>query len=82
MKRDQIKSENEKKCKGKGSLLAGHRERRENVRCLCGPKLKTQNTWVLQAWSKFAQSFKHVGTFIPRYTIIKYHFHLMEKKII
>ena len=28
---------------------------------------------------QIAQSFKHVGTFIPRYIVIKYHFH-MEKK--
>ena len=32
--------------------LAYHKERREKVRCLCGPKLKALNTRVPQVWVK------------------------------
>ena len=36
--------------------------------------------WVPK-YGPIAQCFKHVGTFIPRYTIIKYHFLTLGKII-
>ena len=61
-------------------LERGERRERE-CNFLCGPKLKNESTWVLQAWVKFAHSFKYVGTLIPRYTIINYHFLTLGKII-
>ena len=58
------------------------RERREKINnFLLWSKLKCRNTWVPQAWVKFAHSFKYVGTPILRYTIIKYHFLSLGKII-
>ena len=30
---------------------------------------------------QFAQSFKHIGTFIPMYTLIQYHFHKLGNDV-
>ena len=63
MKRNQV---------GKASYglpLKGLGGERENF--FVWSKLKQPTTWVPQAWSKFAQSFKYIGIFIPRYTTIK-----------
>ena len=83
---DEERPQREKKMKrneGNASLLAEILEREERNQQLffCGPKLKCRNTWVPQAWVKFAHSFKYVGTLIPRSTIINYHFLTLGKII-
>ena len=42
------------------------------------PKMIVVKMWVLR-YGPIAQSFKHIGTFIPRYIIIEYHFHIWER---
>ena len=72
------------KRKMRGSLPLGRnleRGERKLTTFFCGPKLKCKNTWVPQAWVNFAHSSKYVGTLIPRYKIINYHFLTLGKII-
>ena len=56
-------------------------EERERERALfVWPRMIVINMWVPR-YGPIVQYFKHVGTFMPRYTIIKYHFLILGKII-
>ena len=63
-------------------LMASHyREEREMHNLFVCSKIKGTKQKGPTCMGQFAQCFKHVGTLIPRYIIIKYHFVTLEKII-
>ena len=61
-------------------FVAGYKGRREKVLYFVWPKMIVVKMWVPK-YGPIAQCFKHVGTLIPRYTIIKCHFLTLGKII-
>ena len=62
-------------------FVAGNkRGETERVLGFCVAKMIVVKMWV-QRYGLIAHCFKHVGTLIPRYTIIKYHFCTLRKII-
>ena len=63
-----------------GPPLAGYKERREKCYVFVWPKMIVVRMWVPR-YGPIAQCFKHKGTFILMYIIIKYHFLTLGKII-
>ena len=68
---------------GLAPIMAGHLEREER-KCyifFVWSKIKGTKHKAPTSMGQFAQCFKYIGTFIPRYTIIKQHFLTFGKRI-
>ena len=68
---------------GKAPFMAGHLERgkRKCTFCFVWSKIKGTKHKGPTCLGQFAQCFKYVGTLIPMYIIIKYHFLTLGKII-